>query len=89
MRRELFGILIGVTTAALLALIVATAAPASGEPGAAKPAFEHVHGLAFDAAGQSLWLGAHRGLYRSADGGRRWAKVTLPAHGHAMNRGNR
>jgi len=41
-----------------------------------------VHTLAFDAAGQTLWLGAHTGLYRSEDGGRAWAKVSLPAHGH-------
>src|SRR6058998_3927971 len=44
--------------------------------------FEHVHTLAFDAAGRALWLGAHTGLYRSDDGGRRWSKVAVPAQGH-------
>src|SRR6058998_1626295 len=46
------------------------------------PVFEHVHALAFDATGRSLWLGAHTGLYRSADGGRTWTKVLLPASDH-------
>ena len=71
--------------AAVLLALVAFVSPAqagAGEPGAAKPAFEHVHALAFDAAGQALWLGAHSGLYRIADGGRTWARVRLPAHGH-------
>jgi len=45
-------------------------------------AFEHVHALGFDAAGRVLWLGAHTGLYRSEDGGRTWARATLPAQGH-------
>lgn len=46
------------------------------------PAFEHVHALAFDAAGRALWLGAHTGLYRSEDGGRTWARAALPEKGH-------
>ncbi|MBI3625067.1 MAG: hypothetical protein HY215_02800 [Candidatus Rokubacteria bacterium] len=45
--------------------------------------FEHVHALAMDAEGKSLFLGAHTGLFRSADGGRSWRKVTLSAkHDH-------
>ena len=43
-----------------------------------RPAFEHVHALAFDAAGRSLWLGAHAGLFRSEDSGATWTKVALP-----------
>jgi len=45
--------------------------------------FEHVHALGMDAAGQTLFLGAHTGLFKSDDGGRSWKKVTLPAkHSH-------
>lgn len=66
-----------------LAVVLLTApAAASAEPGASQPTFEHVHTLAFDAAGRTLWLGAHTGLYRSEDNGRTWAKASLPAHGH-------
>ena len=65
---------------ALVLLTAPVAAPA--EPGALQPAFDHVHALAFDAAGRTLWLGAHTGLYRSEDNGRTWAKASLPAHGH-------
>jgi photosystem II stability/assembly factor-like uncharacterized protein len=36
-----------------------------------------------DLQGQSLFLGAHTGLFRSQDGGRSWQKVALPAkHSH-------
>lgn len=41
------------------------------------PAFEHVHSLAMDSGGQTLFLGAHTGLFRSADGGRSWKRVPL------------
>ena len=45
--------------------------------------FEHVHALAMDAGGRSLFLGAHTGLFRSEDGGKSWKKVTLSAkHSH-------
>lgn len=47
------------------------------------PAFEHVHALVMDSAGQSLFLGAHRGLFRSADAGRSWKRVPVSAkHSH-------
>lgn len=39
--------------------------------------FEHVHSLAMDSGGQTLFLGAHTGLFRSEDGGRFWKKVPL------------
>ena len=68
-----------------LLLVVAVAGPgaAAGAAGpqaktAGTPAFEHVHALAVDAAGQTLWLGAHTGLFRSEDGGRSWQMVGLP-----------
>ena len=70
---------------AILALIIAllSAAPALAQDArAAKPAFEHAHALAFDAAARILWLGAHTGLFRSEDGGRTWAKFLLPTTGH-------
>ncbi|MEX0806900.1 MAG: YCF48-related protein [Candidatus Binatia bacterium] len=45
--------------------------------------FEHVHSLAMDSGGQTLFLGAHTGLFRSEDGGRNWKKVALSAkHPH-------
>jgi photosystem II stability/assembly factor-like uncharacterized protein len=45
--------------------------------------FEHVHSLALDSAGQTLFLGAHAGLFRSDDRGRSWKKVSLSTkHAH-------
>ena len=45
--------------------------------------FEHVHALAMDAEGRTLFLGAHTGLFRSQDGGRSWQMVALPTkHSH-------
>jgi photosystem II stability/assembly factor-like uncharacterized protein len=41
--------------------------------------FEHVHALALDAEGRTLFLGAHTGVFRSDDGGRSWKKVALSA----------
>jgi photosystem II stability/assembly factor-like uncharacterized protein len=43
----------------------------------ASAAFEHVHALAMDAEGRTLFLGAHTGLFRSENGGRSWKKVPL------------
>ncbi len=45
--------------------------------------FEHVHALALDAEGHSLFLGAHTGLFRSNDRGRSWKKVPVSSkHAH-------
>jgi photosystem II stability/assembly factor-like uncharacterized protein len=45
--------------------------------------FEHVHALALSADGRTLWLGAHTGLFNSADGGQSWRPVKLPlGHRH-------
>lgn len=63
-------------------MLVASPLAVTAQPDASRPSFEHVHALAFDAAGRTLWLGAHTGLYRSEDGGRTWAKAPLPAHEH-------
>jgi len=41
--------------------------------------FQHVHALAMDADGRTLFLGAHTGLFRSDDSGRSWKKVTISA----------
>lgn len=51
---------------------------AAEKPGKAAPsAFEHVHALAVDAEGRTLWLGTHMGLFRSEDAGRTWQEVRL------------
>lgn len=45
--------------------------------------FEHVHSLAIEASGQTLFLGAHTGLFRSDDRGRTWNKVSISTkHAH-------
>lgn len=41
--------------------------------------FQHVHALAMDAEGRTLFLGAHTGLFRSEDSGRSWKKAALSA----------
>ncbi len=68
----------------LMALTLLGAGPLFPFAGAkGSEGFEHVHALTMDAEGRSLFLGAHTGLFRSADGGRSWRKVTLSAkHDH-------
>src|SRR5260370_20701382 len=72
------------SAAAVLLLFVVALAPvlARGQESRGRSAFGHVHALAFDAAGRTLWLGAHTGLFRSEDGGRTWGQGTLPAARH-------
>jgi len=41
--------------------------------------FQHVHALAMDGEGRTLFLGTHAGLFRSGDRGRSWNKVALSA----------
>ena len=71
------------TAAALLAgLTLLAAGPrpsfaAQGHSAKGTGEFDHIHALAMDAAGRSLFLGAHTGLFRSEDLGRSWQKVTL------------
>jgi len=72
------------TTAAVLAFVAAALGPglALGQQSSGSTSvFDHVHALAFDAEGRTLWLGAHTGLFRSENGGRTWEKVALPAGG--------
>jgi len=58
-------------------LLAGQAAPKAGG------GFEHVHALGMDAGGQTLYLGAHTGLFRSEDGGRSWQKASLASkHSH-------
>jgi photosystem II stability/assembly factor-like uncharacterized protein len=64
-----------VLLAAVLVLPAATR-PVAGET----TTFAHVHALALDADGRSLWLGAHTGLFRREPGGRSWEPVRLPGH---------
>jgi photosystem II stability/assembly factor-like uncharacterized protein len=66
----------GITTA--LALVTAVSATAGRA--AEKHSFEHVHALAMDAEGRTLFVGAHTGLFRSEDGGRSWKPVGLPGN---------
>jgi photosystem II stability/assembly factor-like uncharacterized protein len=45
--------------------------------------FEHVHSLSMDAAGRTLFLGAHTGRFKSDGSGRPWQRVVLPVrHSH-------
>jgi photosystem II stability/assembly factor-like uncharacterized protein len=47
------------------------------------PEFEHVHSLVMDSGGQTLFLGAHTGLFGSDDGGRSWKRLPVSAkHSH-------
>ncbi len=47
------------------------------------PKFEHVHAVAMDTGGQTLFLGAHTGFFRSDDQGRTWQKVSVSTkHAH-------
>jgi photosystem II stability/assembly factor-like uncharacterized protein len=68
----------------LMTLMLFTGVPflssvAQGNPNKSGESFEHVHALAMDAEGRTLFLGAHTGLFRSEDGGRSWQKVALSA----------
>ncbi|MBI4528795.1 MAG: hypothetical protein HY695_33790 [Deltaproteobacteria bacterium] len=51
----------------------------AAQQGQKKPSanFEHVHALAMDVAGQSLFFGAHTGFFKSGNGGLSWQKVAL------------
>jgi photosystem II stability/assembly factor-like uncharacterized protein len=50
---------------------------------AKRPVFEHVHALAMDSVGQTLFLGTHTGLFRSDDRGQTWNKVSISTkHAH-------
>ncbi len=72
---------------ASMALIIALLSPAPAlaqDSTTARPVFEHVHALAFDAEGRTLWLGTHTGLFRSENGGRTWEEVPLPAKSGAV-----
>lgn len=74
--------LLGVV-AALISGVPRDAAAAEASRTVPRNQFEHVHALAMDAAGQTLWLGAHTGLFRSQDRGKTWTVVALPAtHAH-------
>lgn len=47
------------------------------------PNFGHVHALTMDSSGQTVFLGAHTGLFRSSDDGRSWSKVPVSnKHAH-------
>lgn len=60
-----------------------TAVAAEKSEKAAPSAFEHVHALAMDAEGRTLWLGTHMGLFKSEDGGRTWQEARVSSkHSH-------
>ncbi len=69
-----------VTFFSICTLLVGAPLPSFAAQGDAKKDggdFEHVHALALDGEGRTLWLGAHMGLFRSEDGGRSWQKVII------------
>ena len=72
-----------VLVATALGLATRSEAAEPTRPGAT--AFEHVHALVFDAAGRSLWLGAHAGLFRSENRGQSWRKVALSGKHQAVD----
>lgn len=75
-RRALASVLDSLLAVVLLGTIHAPAAVAGSN-------FEHIHALAADASGRTLWLGAHTGLFRSEDGGLTWTAIELPVLPHA------
>lgn len=80
LRRTFLSLLVAVT-------LGSTSQPVSAGGQDAKPAgapaFEHVHALTLAADGRTLWLGAHKGLFRSEDAGTSWKPVSLSAkHSH-------
>ena len=47
------------------------------------PGYEHVHSIAIDSGGRTLFLGAHTGLFQSDDRGQSWKPVPVSAnHSH-------
>lgn len=69
-------------TGLLVAIVWLTPVDATAQQRKA-PVFEHVHALVVDSSGESLFLAAHTGLFRSADGGRSWKGVPLSLkHSH-------
>ena len=82
MPRALVSVLGSLLTITLSAATLTVAAAAGGAPGGAQ-VFDHIHALAFDPEGRTLWLGAHTGLFTSEDGGLTWTKSELPVTGHA------
>lgn len=74
--------LIWIMSAGLVLVQETSAAKPNSSDGKA-PKFQHVHALAIDSAGETLFLGAHTGLFRSDDRGRTWQKVSVSTkHAH-------
>ncbi len=72
-----------VATLMLLASGLRIMLEASEDPRKSGRGFEFFHALAIDAGGQTLFLGAHFGLFRSDDEGKIWKSVPLTAeHAH-------
>jgi len=66
----------GLMALALVCTVPLRSLAAQGEANKG-PSFEHVHALAMDAQGRTLFLGAHTGLFRSENGGRSWQNVVM------------
>jgi photosystem II stability/assembly factor-like uncharacterized protein len=78
-------VILSVLTAIVATLGPAAAIPATGVEATARSGLEQVHALAVDAAGRSLWLGAHTGLFHSEDSGATWTKLALPGQLPALD----
>ena len=81
-RHHFFKVVVALTAANLVTLFPPPGFSAQGSV-MGSTGFEHVHALAMDASGGTLFLGAHTGLFRSEDGGRSWQQVVIsskPSH---------
>lgn len=68
-----------------LATVMALALSTLGETAGLPNDIGHLHALLLSPADGTLWIGTHHGLYRSADEGKTWQAVKIPADLAAMD----